>query len=49
MISSLTQHPEVDAVMNAVQTISDFTTQAVRNIGAGPSSRGLPTLRGATH
>jgi hypothetical protein len=35
VIDSLTQHPEVDAVMSAVQTILDFKTQAVRDIEAG--------------
>jgi hypothetical protein len=32
---SLVRHPEVDAVMSAVQTILDFKTQAVRDIEAG--------------
>lgn len=35
VIDSLVQHPEVDAVMSAVQTILDFKTQAVRDIEAG--------------
>ena len=35
VIESLTQHPEIDAVMSAVQTILDFKTQAVRDIEAG--------------
>ena len=35
VIDSLTHHPEVDAVMSAVQTILDFKTQAVRDIEAG--------------
>ena len=35
VIDSLAQHPEVDAVMSAVQTILDFKTQAVRDIEAG--------------
>jgi hypothetical protein len=35
VIDSLSQHPEVDAVMSAVQTILDFKTQAVRDIEAG--------------
>ena len=35
VLSSLSQHPEVDAVMSAVQTILDFKTQAVRDIEAG--------------
>ena len=35
VVDSLTQHPEVDAVMSAVQTILDFKTQAVRDIEAG--------------
>ena len=35
VIGSLSQHPEVDAVMSAVQTILDFKTQAVRDIEAG--------------
>ncbi|MBA2627490.1 MAG: DUF2935 domain-containing protein [Gemmatimonadales bacterium] len=35
VIDSLTQHPEVDAVMSAVQTILDFKTQTVRDIEAG--------------
>ena len=35
VIDSLAQHPEIDAVMSAVQTILDFKTQAVRDIEAG--------------
>ena len=35
VLDSLSQHPEVDAVMSAVQTILDFKTQAVRDIEAG--------------
>ena len=35
VVDSLAQHPEVDAVMSAVQTILDFKTQAVRDIEAG--------------
>lgn len=35
VVSSLVQHPEIDAVMSAVQTILDFKTQAVRDIEAG--------------
>ena len=35
VLNSLSQHPEVDAVMSAVQTILDFKTQAVRDIEAG--------------
>jgi len=35
VLDSLAQHPEVDAVMSAVQTILDFKTQAVRDIEAG--------------
>jgi len=35
VIDSLVQHPEVDAVMSAVQTILDFDTQAARDIEAG--------------
>ena len=35
VLGSLSQHPEVDAVMSAVQTILDFKTQAVRDIEAG--------------
>lgn len=35
VIGSLSQHPELDAVMSAVQTILDFKTQAVRDIEAG--------------
>lgn len=35
VLDSLTKHPEVDAVMSAVQTILDFKTQAVRDIEAG--------------
>ncbi len=35
VVDSLVQHPEVDAVMSAVQTILDFKTQAVRDIEAG--------------
>ena len=35
VVDSLSQHPEVDAVMSAVQTILDFKTQAVRDIEAG--------------
>jgi hypothetical protein len=34
VLDSLSQHPEVDAVMSAVQTILDFKTQAVRDIEA---------------
>jgi len=35
VVESLSQHPEIDAVMSAVQTILDFKTQAVRDIEAG--------------
>ena len=35
VVDSLAEHPEVDAVMSAVQTILDFKTQAVRDIEAG--------------
>ena len=35
VVDSLSQHPEVDAVMSADQTILDFKTQAVRDIEAG--------------
>jgi hypothetical protein len=35
VVDSLAQHPEIDAVMSAVQTILDFKTQAVRDIEAG--------------
>jgi hypothetical protein len=35
VVGSLAQHPEIDAVMSAVQTILDFKTQAVRDIEAG--------------
>ena len=35
VVESLTQHPEIDAVMSAVQSILDFKTQAVRDIEAG--------------
>lgn len=35
VLASLSQHPEVDAVMSAVQTILDFKTHAVRDIEAG--------------
>jgi hypothetical protein len=35
VVESLSQHPEVDAVMSAVQSILDFKTQAVRDIEAG--------------
>ena len=35
VVESLTNHPEIDAVMSAVQSILDFKTQAVRDIEAG--------------
>lgn len=35
VLASLSQHPEVHAVMSAVQTILDFKTHAVRDIEAG--------------
>ena len=35
VVDSLVNHPEIDAVMSAVQTILDFKTQAVRDIEAG--------------
>lgn len=35
VVESLSEHPEIDAVMSAVQTILDFKTQAVRDIEAG--------------
>ena len=35
VVESLTHHPEIDAVMSAVQSILDFKTQAVRDIEAG--------------
>ena len=35
VVESLTEHPEIDAVMSAVQSILDFKTQAVRDIEAG--------------
>jgi DUF2935 family protein len=35
VVDSLAQHPEIDAVLSAVQTILDFKTQAVRDIEAG--------------
>jgi hypothetical protein len=35
VVKSLTDHPEIDAVMSAVQSILDFKTQAVRDIEAG--------------
>ena len=35
VLESLANHPEIDAVMSAVQSILDFKTQAVRDIEAG--------------
>lgn len=35
VVESLAHHPEIDAVMSAVQSILDFKTQAVRDIEAG--------------
>ena len=35
VLESLTNHPEIDAVMSAVHSILDFKTQAVRDIEAG--------------
>jgi hypothetical protein len=35
VLESLAKHPEIDAVMSAVQSILDFKTQAVRDIEAG--------------
>ena len=35
VLDSLANHPEIDAVMSAVQSILDFKTQAVRDIEAG--------------
>ncbi|MBA3689057.1 MAG: DUF2935 domain-containing protein [Chloroflexi bacterium] len=35
VLESLANHPDVEAVMSAVQSILDFKTQAVRDIEAG--------------
>jgi hypothetical protein len=35
VVNSLVRHPEIDAVLSAVETILDFKTQAVRQIEAG--------------